>query len=269
MKDTIIFNDTCEFKNHIAEISSISLECNYECDKTKVSGTFIIEGNYRTHELSINQEAFQYKLPFEYKFLETVKEEATSIEVKDFTYTFENKSLNIEIEYEITSEKCEEEFTSKEEFDRFLVDHEVEIVDLSEDEKNIDQELEEIKTIESEDRKIEDISKDVIIAEPSINIEDSKDSNAVINNINIENVEVKTEDESSHKIEENVTNTIIDNIASREEEYITYHVYVCSDLDSLDSVANKFKISIEAIKNYNNIESISAGVKLIIPSSNE
>lgn len=249
MKDTCKFKDTCEFKSNIAEISSISLECNYEYNNSLIQGTFLIEGTYRTHELSINQENYNFKLPFEYKFVENIEEDTALVNVKDFTYTIEDNNLNIEIEYEVLAE-VKEEFDTKEEFDRFLSEHEVDIVDLTTEEESLNEQV--IDEVRKEEKQNEDIS---LLEEESA----ERLEGILENQTNEKNPEDNT----------NVTNTIINNIDTREDEYITYHAYVCTELDTLDSIANKFKISVETIKNYNNLDNITTGMKIIIPGSNE
>ena len=54
-----------------------------------------------------------------------------------------------------------------------------------------------------------------------------------------------------------------------ENTYITYHIHVCDESDTLEYLANKYKISIDIIKDYNSIDNISAGMKLIIPCQDE
>lgn len=234
MKEQCKFKESCAFKNNIAEITSISLECQYETNENIINGSFIVEGSYRTHELSINQESFTFKLPFDYRLKDNVITDSINLSVQDFTYTTDENNLNIVIDYEVSFE-VENEITTKEEFDRFLDSHEVEIVDLNE------------KTPDEE--KIEDyFNEEKVIEEP----EEVKEENEEI-----------IEEESR---EVNVANTIIDNISERDNEYITYHVYICNEYDTLNSISDKFKVSIDTLKSYNNVDNLSAGMKVIIPS---
>lgn len=61
MRELIKLNKSLEFSNNIAEITSISLECNYEANPDKAIGDFLVEGSYRSHEVSLNQENFSLK----------------------------------------------------------------------------------------------------------------------------------------------------------------------------------------------------------------
>lgn len=255
MKEQCKFKESCAFKNNIAEITSISLECNYEVTDKDIDGSFLIEGSYRTHELSINQDNYSFKLPFEYRLKDNCLKDTVNLNVIDFTYTTDENNLNIEIEYEVTYE-VEEEITTKEEFDRFLEEHEVEIVDLKSEESD----GEKVTEYLNEERIIPE--EEIIEEIPVPIIENDSD-----NNERIENVQINEEITNSSDI--SVTNTIIDNIKDDRDEYITYHVYICTDYDTLNSIADKFKVSVEILKNYNNVDTITSGMKIIIPASND
>ncbi len=261
MKDIIKYSETCVFPNNIAEVTSISLECNYECDEERITGNFLIEGTYRAFELSINQDNFSYKLPFEYPFNQKVDEESALVNINDFTYDIDNKELKLDIEYEVTAdiiEEPEEEFVDESEFERFIMENDVDVIDLSEnslEEENVSEE----ETPIIEDDIIQEIiynDEDVIESQPEEEVRDI-------------NIEENIVTEVSGESEDAISNTIINNIRTKEDEYITYHIYVCTDSDTLESISNKYKISVDILKNYNDIDTISAGVKLIIPGSNE
>lgn len=257
MKEQCKFKESCAFKNNIAEITSISLECNYEVSDKVINGTFLIEGSYRTHELSINQDNYTFKLPFDYRLPDKCTNESVNLNVLDFTYTTDENNLNIEIEYEVSYE-AEKEITTKEEFDRFLEEHEVEIVDLKED-SHIDEGKEE----RGDEEIIEDYMTDELIITEEETIEGDD-----LEEFGEKNRDVQVINDDSINIEKmTVTNTIIDNISERDNEYITYHVYVCTEYDTLNSIADKFKVSVDILKNYNNVDTIASGMKVIIPAS--
>lgn len=232
MKELVNFNGELEFRNNIFEISSISLESEYEVCPDKINGVFLVSGSYRGHEISLNQETFNKKLPFEYVFKDKMVEDTVSLEVKDFTYEIDQNKVSVSIEYEIKGEKMI--FEDEREFDKFLEDHEVEVVDLT-DEKNDEEEREEEKMKEP----IEEVKEDRTIEEK-------------------EEVRKKVNDSE-----------IIDTLKDGENTYITYHIHVCDESDTLEYLANKYKISIDIIKDYNSIDNISAGMKLIIPCQDE
>ena len=243
MKELVNFNGELEFRNNIFEISSISLESEYEVCPDKISGVFLVSGSYRGHEISLNQETFNKKLPFEYSFKDKMIEDTVSLEVKDFTYEIDQNKVSINIEYEIKGEKMI--FEDEREFDKFLEDHEVEVVDLTDekDDENekIEEKIEEPVEEEKEDKTIEE-EKEEVRSIPEEKEEERK----------------KTNDSE-----------IIDTLKDGENTYITYHIHVCDESDTLEYLANKYKISIDIIKDYNSIDNISAGMKLIIPCQDE
>lgn len=232
MKKIINFTDDIEFRNNIYEISSISLEREFEATENDISGTFIITGSYRGHEISLNQESFTKKIPFSYHFEEPMDKETITMEVDDFTYEIDQNKLCVEIEYEIEGDKMM--FDDEREFDKFLENHEVELVDFKDD-------IKEEKPI---------IEENVEACEP-------------------EKEEVKEEKEKNEDREVKVDTEIMDTLTGGENTYITYHIHVCDESDTLEYIANKYKISIDVIKDYNSIDNISAGMKLIIPCQDE
>lgn len=241
MKKIINFTDDIEFRNNIYEISSISLEREYVASENDVNGTFIITGSYRGHEISLNQESFTKKIPFSYHFEEPMDKETVTMEVDDFTYEIDQNKLCVEIEYEIEGDKMV--FDDEREFDKFLENHEVEIVDFK-DETKEEKEEEEKPIIEE---KIEEENFD--ICEP-------------------EKEELKQNEDREVK-EVKVDTEIMDTLNGGENTYITYHIHVCDESDTLEYIANKYKISIDVIKDYNSIDNISVGMKLIIPCQDE
>jgi hypothetical protein len=103
--------------------------------------------------------------------------------------------------------------------------------------------------------------------------------------IDIDNIdEYSTREEDIEEIEEikedtpreiqeehcNSKNENIINIASSsEDEFITYHIHIVSEIDTLDNIANKYHVSIDTIKEYNDVDNIKIGMKLVIPISHE
>ena len=53
------------------------------------------------------------------------------------------------------------------------------------------------------------------------------------------------------------------------DTYVTYHVYIVKEEDTIESIMKKYNVDKEQISLYNTIEEIKPGTKLIIPNSNE
>ena len=94
-----------------------------------------------------------------------------------------------------------------------------------------------------------------------------------INNIELEeevtqNKEYNTLNEYNNDSETNITN-ITNNIINNENKYYKYKVYIVRQNDTIDSICNKYNVNINEIKEYNDINNINIGDKIIIPQINE
>ena len=111
-----------------------------------------------------------------------------------------------------------------------------------------------------------------------------------IDNLKKKEIEVKKEEKREEKVLEDKDETeLLDENRCIEEEiekpnisflevkekvkketdnYLTYKVYIFKDGDSIESILEKYKITKEDLENYNNLEDIVPGVKLVIPSIN-
>lgn len=56
---------------------------------------------------------------------------------------------------------------------------------------------------------------------------------------------------------------------NQDDTYITYKVYIYKEQDTIESVLEKYSITKEELANYNNLEDIIPGSKIVIPSSND
>lgn len=112
------------------------------------------------------------------------------------------------------------------------------------------------------DKYFEEIKQD--------NINNEIELEKEINDISFDNEENNVELENIDNINiNNITNNITNNIINDEKKYYKYKVYIIRQNDTLDSICNKYNITINELKEYNNIENINIGDKLIIPYINE
>ena len=68
----------------------------------------------------------------------------------------------------------------------------------------------------------------------------------------------------------NTNETINNNIFTPnqdEEKYVTYRVYKVTETDTIDTIITKYNVTKEMLSDYNNIENIMPGDKLIIPTN--
>lgn len=229
MKKNISYEKNILFKTSIGEICSISLEHDFTVDDGFLRGDFIISGEYKANELSINKDAFNYRLPLEYELEDNVDISTLSYDVENFEYYVSGDELDIYIDFGIRyDEKPVEPI----------------IPDVIEDEK--------ITVSEDIDKKMEDI-REIEIEEPTEEEEE------------VELPRFKDErNETVEELSEEDKNIVLDN-AINDETYITYHVHIVREGESLESIASKYNVSVDTIKKYNDFEMLELKSKLIIP----
>ncbi len=217
------------FKSSIHEITSISIEHNYDINASILEGEFIVSGDYRLHEISINKEDFSFKIPIKHNLRSNINLDSVEIEITDFTYDFRNgDELSVHIEYIVRADEAIFEFNDENKLNEFLDKNDnVEVVNLLDEEK--------------EDKKEEEL-----------------DNLLLLNRTKEEKVE-------ENKIDENM---ILNNI-NEEEEYIKYHVHTVTINDTIESIMLKYNISLNTLKKYNTFENLELNMKLIIPENEE
>ena len=68
----------------------------------------------------------------------------------------------------------------------------------------------------------------------------------------------------SEQQDHNLTQNIINN----ENKYYTYKVYIVRQGDTIENICSKYNVQIEDLLEYNDINNISLGDKIIIPYIN-
>lgn len=118
MKKIVPFKKEIIFQDNLAEITSISLEHNFQLKEHSVTGEFIVSGEYKITSTSTNTESFSYNLPFEVSLDERYGLENANVDVDDFYYEIINDkvlSVNIEI---LIDQLVEKEVVTLEELNR-------------------------------------------------------------------------------------------------------------------------------------------------------
>ena len=237
------------FKTMLGEVTSISLEDDLSfVNDSEVEGNLIISGTYKMTEASTLEEEFNYKVPVEIMLTTNLEEDKRNVVINNFTYEIVNEeALLIRVELLIEGlEKIEVNDTNEEE---------IEVLD--------DNTLEEVRG----DREVNDDTNEVL----STNLEDddslpsmegAKEVEDVIEVVkNVDNID----DEEDNKSKE-VMNSIFESFANTEETYATYSVYILRENETLDEVITKYKTTREELSEYNDLDNLRVGSKLIIPS---
>ena len=252
MNKIIPFKKEIDFNTKISEISSISLEHNIkDISNELISGEFIVEGEYKIIEGSINKESYRHVIPFDIAIGSNYDLSNVVIDIDNFYYdVIDDKILKVNIDLMVNNiEEIMEVSVVK---DIKTIDLEEEIVDENnEDGRGVmDEELLEegigvITPNKEELEKLEEVEENQLMKEldNNINIEiENENTNININNINI-----------------------FDNL-KMEETYSTYLVYFVKENDNIDKILDKYKITKEELENYNDLSNIKVHDKLIIPT---
>lgn len=239
MSEAFVVERDFLFKDSIFEITSISVEHDEDINGSNLEGDFIISGDYRLHEISINKEDFSFKLPFTHEIRSNVNLDTVNLEITDFTYELNNNDeLHVHIEYIVSGEQSLIEFADEKDLDEFLNKTDAEVVDLTEDEP-----------------RFKEVSKEEILNIPA---EDSKK----------EEKEESKEEIKEDKTSEISTNNIIGSI-NADETYVKYHVHTVMQNDTLEGILDKYKITLTDLKKYNTFEALEVNMKLVIPENEE
>ena len=153
MKNVIPFTKELEFETKVSEITSISLEREFEVNNDSIDGNLLVTGEYKSHEVSVNVLPFSFKIPFSIDISAKTIMDSISLEISDFAYE------------EIKEEKDEsEEIIDMLEEERSVVDI-PQIVEEANSEEVLVENKEEVveETIDEEDKKM--IEETVISAE--------------------------------------------------------------------------------------------------------
>ena len=238
MKKIIPFKKDIIFKTHIAEVTSISLEHDLQIEENSlITGEFIISGEYKISDTSTNTEVFNFHLPFDIHMDDHYDLSDCKVDIYDFYYEIINDNIllvNIEVSVNNLKEKVVLEEVRKE-VTNILIDEKVE-----DDFDNV----EESEMIEVKDKNIEIKEKD-----------DSRSS---------------IDDDSRKKVVEDIQvadkiNSIFPDTVESNETYTTYKVYIIRENDTIEMIMQNYGITRDLLEQYNDLNEIKIGDKLIIP----
>ena len=109
MKKIISFKKELTFKTKVCEITSISLEHIIKVkDDDLVSGEFLINGEYKMTEGSINKEKYDFKLPFDIALNSNYNTNSIKLDIDNFYYEIlNNEILKVTIDLLVEAEEKE------------------------------------------------------------------------------------------------------------------------------------------------------------------
>ena len=150
MKKIIPFKKQVYFQNHVQEITSISLEHTLTpTENNFIKGDFIISGEYRITDTSMNTEPFEFNIPCDIELNERYKTDRVQINIDDFYYEIIDSNV-LEVNIDVLLDKLEEE-------ELIINEIPMNYVSVEEFDKDIEEDVEEDVEIESEN--IEEIEE--------------------------------------------------------------------------------------------------------------
>lgn len=131
MKKIIPFRKDIIFKTNVSEIASISLEHTLQVLGNNISGEFIVSGDYKITDTSIDTEPFTYSLPFDISLDEKYDLSHVVVDIDDFYYEIiDDKVLQINID--VLIDHLEEKLLEQEELEEVRCIEEESPVELQE-----------------------------------------------------------------------------------------------------------------------------------------
>ena len=235
MKKFIPFKKEIPFKTQIAEITSISLEHNiHQTKENEISGNFIVSGEYKITDTSTTVNDFRLDLPFEIEMSDIYDISNVTIDIDDFYYEIKNME-SLEVNITLLLDKITE---------KPLIVEDKNLGNITEDRSldNIKDECyEPEEPIEKEELIRDEIKEEPKVEEPIREEEVKQDEIPILTTKNI--FSFTDDDESS-----------------------SYIVYIVRENDTIETILEKYNVSIEKLKEYNDLTEIKKGDKIIIPN---
>lgn len=248
MKKVVPFTKTITFKTMIAEVTDIEVTHNLKLkDGNEISGDILVDGRYKMTDASQIEEEFHYKLPFVINIDDKYDLDNMEIVVGDFYFEIINEEdlkINVEIDIEGLEEKQMVREVLEDNTEDLAIPVPVEVDDTKE-------------KLEFKDNEVNPLSKLAKEIEEDLNVNDETPAQKV--------VETKKE---TGVVTPTSVGSIFSSIASNEETFSTYYVYIVRENDTLEFIMDKYKVTRELLQNYNDLNDIKIGSKLIIPCAN-
>lgn len=244
MKRRVPFTKTITFRTMISEITNIEVTHSLELTGENVlSGDILVDGSYKMTDASQIEEEFHYQLPFTVDIDSKYKLENMEIAIGDFYFEIINEEdLKINVEIEIDGLEEKEELLDLD-LTRNDTDSEILIPIEVDDNNEIALETEENPLNKLE----EEIKKDMVEEEEEV--------------LSVQ---------EDYEEEPTSVSSIFSSLASSEETFSTYYVYIVRESDTIESILDKYKITKDQLQGYNDLGEVKVGSKLIIPcGSNE
>lgn len=274
VKKIISFEKELDFPSMIGEITSISLDQQIEFNNSSsATGKFIISGTYKMTEASTLVENFNYEIPVEIELTERLDLSSVKISINDFNYEIINDDV-LKCNIDLLLEGVEE----------IVLDDEIPLETLTEKIKDTKDSLDKDLTrecdgdLKSDSDKVIEEKNEIIEEAVTVKNNDKNLTEEILENeISMPEAETNKnlniiEKKESDDMEDNKTNNIsslFQVFENSEETFTTYSVYIIRKEDSIEKILDTYNVTKEELSEYNDLNNLEIGSKIIIPNCNE
>lgn len=225
MNQKIEFKKDCMLKTYVSSITDISLTHDYKILDDTIEGYFDVTGSYKVTMSSVETESFMFTIPFTIALSSLIDKDTIDLKLSDFNYSVEKDVLHLKM---------------------FL---------------DMDYQEIEIKEDIEDNEEIDNMINDLMDKESTTDI---KSPSEFHNEVMLDNVlDSKEEVSTKEKVSEKNFNTIFNEV--KESNFSKYKVYIMRSEDTLESILVKYNVTMDEIKEYNDIDNINIGSKIVIP----
>lgn len=225
MNQKIEFKKDCMLKTYVSSITDISLTHDYKILDDTIEGYFDVTGSYKVTMSSVETEEFMFTIPFTIALSSLIDKDTIDLKLSDFNYSVEKDVLHLKM---------------------FL---------------DMDYQEIEIKEDTEDNEEIDNMINDLMDKESTTNI---KSPSEFHNEVMLDNViDSKEEVSTKENVSEKNFNTIFNEV--KESNFSKYKVYIMRSEDTLESILIKYNVTMDEIKEYNDIDNINIGSKIVIP----
>lgn len=225
MNQKIEFKKDCMLKTYVSSITDISLTHDYKILDDTIEGYFDVTGSYKVTMSSVETESFMFTIPFTIALSSLIDKDTIDLKLSDFNYSVEKDVLHL----------------------KMFLDMDYQEIEIKEDIKD--------------NEEIDNMINDLIDKDSTTNI---KSPSEFHNEVMLDNViDSKEEVSTKEKVSEKNFNTIFNEV--KESNFSKYKVYIMRSEDTLESILVKYNVTMDEIKEYNDIDNINIGSKIVIP----
>lgn len=225
MNQKIEFKKDCMLKTYVSSITDISLTHDYKILDDTIEGYFDVTGSYKVTMSSVETEDFMFTIPFTIALSSLIDKDTIDLKLSDFNYSVEKDVLHL----------------------KMFLDMDYQEIEIKEDIKD--------------NEEIDNMINDLMDKESTTNI---KSPSEFHNEVMLDNViDSKEEVSTKEKVSEKNFNTIFNEV--KESNFSKYKVYIMRSEDTLESILVKYNVTMDEIKEYNDIDNINIGSKIVIP----